>query len=154
MPKMHIHRTIDINAPKEDIKAVLTDFNQWQEWSPWLIAEPAAKVEIADDAQSYRWTGARTGEGEMAITSTTDDLIKYDLRFIKPWKSESKVTFGLHAQEDHTKVSWTMDSSLPFFLFWMKKSMEAFVGSDYDRGLNMLKKKIETGSVPSKLEFV
>ena len=33
------------------------------------------------------------------------------------------------------ELTWTMDSSLPFFLFWMKKSMEGFIGMDYDPGL-------------------
>ncbi|MBO6794117.1 MAG: hypothetical protein JJ895_09405 [Balneolaceae bacterium] len=46
-----------------------------------------------------------------------------------------------------------MDSSLPFFMFWMKKMMEGFVGRDYERGLNLLKDYIEKGEVESKLEF-
>ena len=43
-----------------------------------------------------------------------------------------------------------MDSSLPWFMFWMKKSMEQFIGMDYERGLKMMKELIETGSVASK----
>jgi predicted transcriptional regulator YdeE len=42
---------------------------------------------------------------------------------------------------------------LAVFLFWMKKAMAAYIGMDYERGLLMLKDLVETGSVPSSLEF-
>jgi DNA gyrase inhibitor GyrI len=46
-----------------------------------------------------------------------------------------------------------MDSSLPFFMFFFKRMMEGFIGMDYQRGLGMLKDYVESGSVPSALEF-
>ncbi|MEO1255413.1 MAG: GyrI-like domain-containing protein, partial [Bacteroidota bacterium] len=39
-------------------------------------------------------------------------------------------------------------------LFWMKKMMKAYVGADYERGLDMLKAQVENDEVPSKLEFI
>ncbi|MEQ1842687.1 MAG: GyrI-like domain-containing protein, partial [Verrucomicrobiales bacterium] len=51
------------------------------------------------------------------------------------------------------EVTWTMESSLPFFLFFLTRMMSAMIGRDYERGLAMLKDFVETGSVPSKLEF-
>ena len=47
-----------------------------------------------------------------------------------------------------------MDSSLPFFMFFMKKSMETYIGMDYDRGLKMLKEELEEGKINSELEFL
>jgi hypothetical protein len=47
-----------------------------------------------------------------------------------------------------------MEGRLPFFLFWMKKSMEVYIGEDYRRGLNLLKDLIETGKTNSKIEFL
>lgn len=44
-----------------------------------------------------------------------------------------------------------MNGTLPIFLFFMKKMMAAMVGCDYERGLNMLKEYIETGSVVSQI---
>jgi predicted transcriptional regulator YdeE len=46
-----------------------------------------------------------------------------------------------------------MNSRLPFFLAWMKKMMEAFVGMDYKRGLLMLQEYAEKGKVNSVLTF-
>ncbi len=154
MPKMHIHKSTEIKAPVDKIFNTLNDFTSWTAWSPWLIMEPEAKVDIADDGKYYSWKGERVGTGNMKITNeVSDKSIDYDLNFLTPWKSSAKVRFEFEPAEDGTKVNWLMDSSLPIFLFWMKKMMVAFVGMDYERGLAMLKDYVEDGEVHSKLEF-
>ncbi len=154
MPKMHISKSIVVDAPADKVFQTITDFKKWQPWSPWLITEPEAKVTVSDDSKSYEWTGKRTGEGNMKILNEEENKsVDIDLNFLKPWKSHADVRFELSENGDGTKVTWLMDSSLPFFLFFMKKMMLAFIGADYERGLDMLKAYVETGSVPSKLEF-
>lgn len=151
---MNIERSIEIEAPADKVYAIISDFNQWRPWSPWLITEPEAKVTVAEDAKSYEWVGNRTGSGNMSITSESEDsALDMDLNFLKPWKSKAKVRFRLEQNGDKTKVAWAMDSSLPFFMFWMTKMMTALISMDYDRGLTMLKEYVETGSVSSKLDF-
>lgn len=154
MPKMNVVKSITINAPKQKIKDFLADFHNWKNWSPWLICEPEATLEYAEDGKYYKWEGKRVGVGEMKVLAETDDQIDYDLTFLKPWKSQAKVYFNLKEENEGTQVEWVMDSSLPFFMFWMKKSMEVYIGMDYDRGLRMLKEEIEEGKIHSKLEFV
>ena len=79
--------------------------------------------------------------------------VEYDLQFLKPWKSQAKVQMLTKEHEGGTSVTWTLDSSLPFYLFWMKKQMEAYVGMDYDRGLSLLKDFVEDGELHCKLDF-
>ncbi|MEM8565258.1 MAG: SRPBCC family protein [Bacteroidota bacterium] len=154
MPKMQITKSITINAPVEKVYSKLNDFNHWTAWSPWLIMDPQAKVTIDGDAKSYEWEGDRVGSGNMHVTEEVENKwVDYDLTFLKPWKSTAKVRFETVSKGDSTEVHWLMDSSLPFFMFWMKKMMEAFVGMDYDRGLAMLKDYVEDGEVHSKLDF-
>lgn len=154
MPKMNIDRKVSINAPAEKVYAVLSNFNEWTPWSPWLLMEPEAEVTVAEDARSYEWNGSRVGSGNMKILEEkANAYIKYDLNFLTPWKSHAFTAFSLDEKEGKTDVTWTMDSSLPFFMFFMKKMMEAYVGADYERGLDMLKVYVETGSVPSQLQF-
>lgn len=154
MPKFSVLRSITIQAPIENIYDVLSNFNHWTAWSPWLVMEPEAKVQVSGDGKSYQWFGKRVGEGKMQILSEQKNKqINYSLNFIKPWKSKAEVSFLLTEKEGAVEVSWAMHSQLPFFLFWMKKMMIAFLSMDYDRGLNMLKDLVEQGSVPSKLEF-
>ena len=154
MAKMHISKSINVKAPVEKVYEAISDFNHWAKWSPWLIQEPEATVNVAEDSKYYEWEGKRLGTGNMQITGeSTNEWVDYDLTFLKPWKSTAKVRFELERDGEETKVTWLMDSGLPFFLFWMKKMMTAFIGMDYERGLNMLKDYAEDGEVHSKLDF-
>lgn len=154
MPKMNIERSITINAPIDKVHAIISDYHHWSSWSPWLIMEPETKVTVQPDGKYYEWVGNRTGAGNMTITSEKENSsVKMDLVFLKPWKSKAKVGFKLTSENDATKVSWDMQSSLPFFMFWMKKMMEQFVGMDYERGLRLLKDYAEDGETHSKLTF-
>ncbi|MDU0353596.1 SRPBCC family protein [Paraglaciecola aquimarina] len=155
MPKIHVLKTITIQAPIDKVYARLNDFNYWAEWSPWLIMEPEAKVNVTAEGKHYQWAGDRVGEGNMQVLSEQHNKkIDYALNFLKPWKSKAEVSFVLSEKNDAVEVSWSMESKLPFFLFWMKKMMIAYIGMDYQRGLNMLKEVIETGVVSSRLEFI
>ena len=154
MPKIRIEESIVIKATAEKALSILKDYNQWRSWSPWLILEPEAKVDVKPDGNSYSWEGKRVGSGEMTTTSIDGTKrIDMDLLFFTPWKSKAKVWFTLEENKDETKLTWVMDSSLPFFMFFMKKMMEAYLAMDYRRGLEMLKDYIEDGKVNFKLDF-
>jgi hypothetical protein len=77
-------------------------------------------------------------------------LIEDDLTFLKPFKSFAKTAFHLRPESSGTHVTWLMDSSMPWFLFWMIPMTKTFIRMDYGRGLNMLKEWIETGAIRSK----
>ena len=155
MPKVNVQKSITINAPVEKVFKTLSDFHHWQAWSPWLVTEPEAKVKVNEDGKYYEWEGKRVGSGNMSIKqASAPDSIDYDLNFLKPWKSSSKVKFECQSKGKGTEVTWYMDSSLPFYMFWMKKMMIAYIGADYDRGLNMLKDYVEDGNIKSSLDFI
>lgn len=151
MPKIHINRSIEIHSPASDIFEVLIDFKQWTDWSPWLILEKETSLEFAPEGNAYQWEGKKIGSGRMAIThKTLNAEIRYELQFLKPFKSRAKIMFSITDKGESCNVSWVMDSSLPFYMGWMKKPMIANMNADYDRGLLMLKDYIELGEVPSQ----
>ncbi len=156
MPKIKVQKSITINAPVDKVFNTLNDFHTWSAWSPWLISEPEATVNVNEDGKYYEWIGNRIGSGNMTIEKeTAPNTIECDLTFLKPWKSKAKTSFQMNPKGDNTtEVTWFMDSSLPFFMFWMKKTMTVFIGEDYKRGLNMLKEYIEDGKVKSSLDFI
>ena len=154
MPALKLSRTKKINASAEKVYAILGDFHTWPKWSPWLISEPDARVDIESDGKSYEWEGKRVGSGNMKVLNEkTNKSIHFDLNFLKPWKSHALTDFELTEVEGGVEVTWNMDSSLPFFMFFMKKMMVAMIGNDYDRGLMMLKDLAEDEEVHSKLGF-
>jgi len=155
MPKFHVQRSATINASPEKVFGTVADFGAWTTWSPWLCAEPEAKVTVSADPSSvgstYEWKGEVVGAGIIEHQKLEPGrLIDDEIRFIKPFASTSRVTFELKPAGEGTELTWHMNGSLPWFLFWMLSSMEVFIGMDYERGLKMLKEWIETGEILSK----
>jgi effector-binding domain-containing protein/uncharacterized protein YndB with AHSA1/START domain len=154
MPAFHVAKSITIQASPEKVYSIISDYQHWPAWSPWLITEPGVKVEVKTGGKEYSWNGKRTGSGEMKVLKeNAPHRLDMVVHFLKPWKSTSPVWFELKQQGQATEVTWSMTGSLPFFMFFMTKMMTAYIGSDYDRGLRMLKDYVETGAVPSKLDF-
>lgn len=154
MPDFHVEKSIEINAAPDKVYKIVSDFSNWTVWSPWSVLEPDAKVTVTANGKEYAWEGRRTGWGNMKMLKESPvqrlDLV---VNFIKPWKSTSPVWFELKPAGNSTLVTWGMKGSLPFFLFFMTKTMTAYLGMDYMRGLMMLKDFVETGRVPSSLQF-
>lgn len=154
MPKIHVTRSQQVPAPAGEVFAIVRDFKQWRPWSPWLIAEPACEVTYPQDGSGYAWDGEIVGAGKMEVVADKQgESMTTKLNFIKPFKSEADVTFTFTENDGGTEVTWSMDSSLPFFMFFFKGMMESFIGMDYERGLLMLQEYAETGEVSSGLEF-
>lgn len=154
MAAIHVKKSVQIAARPEAVFPKIRDFRQWGAWSPWLLAEPDCPVQFGPEGKTYRWDGKITGSGEMEVLAEeAGKAIDYRLTFLKPFKSEAKTAFRLEARGEGTELTWTMDSSLPWFLFWMSGMMTAMVGMDYERGLKMIKDLAETGAVPSRLAF-
>ncbi|MCA9034123.1 MAG: SRPBCC family protein [Planctomycetaceae bacterium] len=156
MPAYSIVRSIEIEADTSRVFEVVADFGTWTVWSPWLIAEPEARVTVSSDGKSvgsvYSWVGELTGQGEVEHKELVPySRIEDEIRFLKPFKSQARVGFLLEPTATGTMLSWYMEGSMPWFMFWMIPMMKTFISMDYSRGLKMLKDWIETGSIPSKV---
>lgn len=159
MSAIVIQASTTIKAPAARVHDALSDFTTWPIWSPWLYVEPDAQVNYTGDkgepGHGYQWHGDQVGTGNMRITGVAPARINCDLHFVKPFKSTACVWFDLIEEPDgYTRVSWHMDSPLPFFMFWMKQSMSAEIKADYQRGLALLKDYIELGDRQSQTKLV
>ncbi|MEM9444036.1 MAG: SRPBCC family protein [Verrucomicrobiota bacterium] len=155
MPSFIVSKSILVDTSQENVYDTLRDFKQWPAWSPWIIVEPDCQLDYASDGNSYTWDGSVIGTGDIKITSEEKPhIIRYQISFVKPFKSSSEVTLRLEPVDNYIKITWTLYGSLPIFLFWMKPMMRASVGMDYLRGLNMLKDYLEKGSVSTALTFI
>lgn len=154
MPKMNVSKSIVIDKSLEEVYAQLSDFTKWEQWSPWNILEKGVKINYSDNNKFYEWVGDITGSGNMRIIKENpNESIYIDLTFLKPFKSKAKVDFQLTKTGDSTRVTWNMQSSIPFFLFFMVKAMTIYIGMDFHRGLLLLKDVLEKGSSNCVLEF-
>lgn len=149
--RYHVERQTMIDAPVAQVRPLIEDFHRWNSWSPWTVAEPNCPVEIKGSPgqpdHSMSWNGEVIGSGKTTLEIPNDQRLFYHLEFFKPWKSTAKTSFIFEEVGQQTKVTWTMDSNMPFFLFFMVKMMKNWIGMDYDRGLRMLKEVAEKGRV-------
>lgn len=155
MPKYQVSKSIEIAAPPQSVYEVVADYHTWTRWSPWLLAEPDAKVTVSPEGAQvgsrYQWEGAVTGQGELEHKRLEPGrMIEDDLRFLKPFKALARTAFRLEPVGGKTRLTWTMDAGLPWFLFWLVPTMKTFIGMDYARGLQMIKDLVETGGIPAR----
>ena len=149
--KYHVERSIVINASAEQIQAHIKDFQRWNTWSPWTLADPECVIKVdgmaGQPGHSMSWTSDIIGTGSNTLAEVKSDAMHYDLAFITPMKSKAKTAFHFSPEGSGTKVTWTMDSSVPFFLFFMVDKIKAWIRMDYDRGLRMLKALVEEDEI-------
>jgi hypothetical protein len=154
MPAYTVFRSLRIHAAPEVVFDLLRTFRRWPEWSPWLVCEPDARLDFAADGNRYGWDGRVVGAGSITVAGEQrPSRIDYDLAFVRPFKSRSNTGFRLAPVDGGTEVTWTVEGSLPFFLFWMKPMLTALLGMDFERGLRRLAAVIEQGKVPATLAF-
>ena len=152
-----VEKSTTVNKSLADVFASVSDFKTWREWSPWLCQEPSCPVTVEGTAgevgHSQAWDGDFIGSGKMVLAAATpNESLDYELTFLKPWKTHSKVGFRFRSAGDQTEVTWWMRGTLPFFMFFMKKMMSAWVGADYVRGLGMLKELLDSGTVQTRTD--
>lgn len=151
--KYTVSKSITINSANATVLENINDLSKWQTWSPWACLDPQAKMTSSLD--NMTWESKFIGSGKMTIKARTATQVDFDLDFIKPFKSHADVNILISkVSESTTTVTWQMHSKLPIFMCFFKKLFQVMIGRDFDRGLVRLKALCETGSVPTKLEFI
>lgn len=155
MPSYAVTRERLISAAPEAVFDLLRNFRRWPEWSPWIACEPDARLDFEADGSGYAWDGRVLGAGSITLAAEQRPTrLEHTLAFIRPFKSRSRTEFQLAPDGNGTRVAWTVEGSLPFFLFWLKPMLTAMLGMDFERGLRRLAAVLEQGKVPATLEFV
>jgi uncharacterized protein YndB with AHSA1/START domain len=141
-----VERTRLIKAPVERVYPLIADFHQWTRWSPWEDVDPelhrAYSGADAGTGAVYAWSGNRkAGAGRMEILEAdAERSVKIDLRFEKPFKSQSTTTFLLEPSGEATSVTWRMTGPRPALIRLTQKffDMDKLIGKDFDKGLERM----------------
>ncbi len=146
-----VERAATIKAPPAKVYALIDDFRQWSQWSPWEKLDPELKRTFSGPASGkgavYEWTGnSKVGAGRMEITEPTPpSKIVIKLDFIKPFEGHNIAEFTLEPQGDSTQLTWAMHGPTPFVSKVMQVfiSMDRLIGKDFEAGLANLKAAAE-----------
>jgi hypothetical protein len=145
-----VERSINIDAPAEQVRGALVDFREWRNWSPWEGLDPQLqRTYTGPDSgvgATYAWKGNRkAGAGQMRITKDQPGEVALDLDFLKPFKSSSTASFALEPRDGATHVTWTMRGPKTFTtkLMGVFTSMDKLIGKDFEKGLAQLRGYVE-----------
>ena len=147
----HVTRTANVAAPAEVVFAQVNDLKKWEPWSPWVKLDPAMKQTYEGPASGTgaisRWAGNnQVGEGSMTITeSRPNELIRFNLEFIKPMAGTSTAEFSFKPEGNQTSVTWSMSGKNNFIAkaMCLFMNMDTMVGGEFEKGLSSLKSIVE-----------
>ena len=151
MADFSMSRSTRIEAEPARVHALIDDFREWQKWSPWEgLDDNLHREYIGPDrgvGSTYHWSGnKKAGEGEMAITESTQRSVVVDLEFLKPFKATNVTRFDLTPSGNGTDVTWTMAGQRSAVMSIMGKVVfDRAIGKDFDKGLAALKREAEQG---------
>jgi carbon monoxide dehydrogenase subunit G len=155
--KAEISRETVINAPQEDVYALISDFEAWNAWSPWAQIDPDAEMSISGEGvghkMSWKSDDPNVGVGSQVITAMAPpNSMTTHLEF--DGMGEADATFTLSpAGDGATKVVWSFESNMregmalhmkPMATY-MGFFMDGMLGPQYEQGLANLKDVAEAG---------
>lgn len=151
-----VERSTTINATPQKIASYISDFHQWDKWSPYEKLDPTMTRTFSGDASGagavYEWNGNdKAGQGKMEILAATPEKIEIKLDFIKPFAASNTAEFLLQPQADGTRVTWAMSGKSPLFCKVMDLlfNMDKMCGADFETGLTNLKVASEAKAEPN-----
>lgn len=140
-----------VNAPASLLYEQIADFQNWQNWNPWL-EDPNVSNTMGDITAgiggNYSFTD-EYGKGSMEFTAVAPTesitaLMNYDAGITQ---SESVVTMKLEPAENGTKIIWNIagedDLKNKFFNFIFGLDLEKELRPMYKKGLLNLEKIVQ-----------
>jgi hypothetical protein len=151
---LRVERSITISAPAELAFAQVNDLRKWQEMSPYVKEDPAAKYTFAGPAagvgSSLEWAGnAKVGTGRMTITeSRPSELVRFKFEYFKPWYCTNTTDFTFRPAGSGTEVTWAMSMKNNFIAkaSGLVMNMDKLMGENYEAGLVNLKNLAEAAA--------
>lgn len=153
--RAHLERQIIIEAPAEEVYALVSDFNAWDAWSPWAKMDPQAEYTLTGAGVGQRMTWRsdhpNVGDGAQEIVAlAAPGHVVTRLDFGPMGVADAAFTLT-PVSDDRTKVVWSFNSNmreqtpvhLKPLLTYMGYVMGPMLGPVYDEGLQNLKQAAE-----------
>ncbi len=149
--RMHIKKTIEINAPVSYVYEQVNNFSLWINWSPFQEKDPNMRTSfegpVKGEGAYMKWESSE-GNGSLNWNEITNEIsLKGNLNY--EGMSKSDIQFEFEKTPLGCVTSWSINvENLSYPInrwkgFFMKSNLE----EDFERGLNNLKSVCETGMI-------
>ncbi len=155
--RVETERETIINAPQDDVYALISNFEAWDAWSPWAKLDPDMDVTITGDGVGHRmsWKSddPNVGNGSQVV-SAMDAPSSLTTRLEFEGMGNADAGFTLSPTADGaTKVVWSFETNMregmPLHMqplvTYLGFFMGDMVGAQYEEGLADLKRVAEAG---------
>lgn len=145
MPEFTTSRTTHINAAPAVVHALVSDFREWPQWSPWEGLDPDLQRSYTGPpggvGSRYAWTGNnKAGTGTMEVMKSDPSRVEIALEFVKPFRATNTTLFDLTPTAAGTDLTWTMTGKRGVLMTLMGKlHFDKAIGQDFDKGLAAIK---------------
>ncbi len=148
----HVERRITIKAVPAAVFPFVNNPRNTEKWSPWLERDRNATLTYSGAAAgkgaklAWRSDVPDVGAGTLEIIeSKPNELVRVALSF--EGHGDATSYYKLKPENDGTSVTWGFDSMLGWnpVKRYMGLMFEAWIGADYERGLQNLKSVLEGG---------
>lgn len=145
-----IARSIEVDAPADQIFPHVNSMKATEEWSPWLERDPNVELTYSGPDEGVGatlvWASERQDVGvgtQVIVTSEPGKRVETDLDFGE--MGTAKAAFILDPAGEGTSVTWTLVADMGNTPMgrWMGLMMDGLVGPDYEAGLAKLKALVE-----------
>lgn len=150
--EIRVERSIEIDATPEQVFPLINDMEAFNRWSPWANLDSETMYELSGPESgvgarmSWSSENPEVGSGsQRIIRSLPPEQVVLRLDFGPQGSAEA--SFDLRALETGTEVTWSFGFQIGYDLIgrYMGLLMEGMVGKKYEKGLERLKKLVETG---------
>ncbi|MCX6271781.1 MAG: SRPBCC family protein [Bacteroidetes bacterium] len=147
--KVHVERSLVINANQEVVFDQVNTLKNWENWSPWHKIDTAMEVfycgPFTGVGAVYNWRSKNpdVGNGSMNIVkSILYDTVVLNLDFTH---STAISTFYFVPEGDGVKVIWGIDANMgrnPLKRY-LGMFMDKWIAPDFEKGLQTMKQYVE-----------
>lgn len=146
-----VERSAHIDATPQQVYALVGDFRNWPQWSPWEHLDPGMQRVLSMPSSgvgaSYAWQGNKdAGKGRMQFTEANPPQhLALDLDFIEPFPSNNTMRFAFTPDGIGTQVTWSMLGKHSFMtkLMGVFMSFDTLIGKDFEQGLQNLTREAD-----------
>ncbi|EKE75901.1 SRPBCC family protein [Gallaecimonas xiamenensis] len=147
---VQVERSLHMDASPRQVFAVVSDFHQFNDWSPWYGLDPAARYDIAGEpgqsGHSLSWQSnkAEVGNGTMRLLeANAPGYVAMKLDFGNQEEADSY--FRIKAEGSGSQVTWGFRTNFGNDVLgrYFGLLMDKILGDQYQQGLMKLKEKVE-----------
>ena len=148
--RVHVERSVLIDAPQGKVFTLINDFREFNKWSPWFARDRTMDIVFTGpetgvgSKMSWRSDHPEVGSGSQEIiASEPESLVRTHLDFGR--QGTATAEFRLAPQGDATHVTWGFDAEFGWDLLgrYFGLLFDRMIGPDYENGLANLESLAE-----------